>query len=151
MKRRVMVSLIVFSLFSLIGPLLRVIFPPTANTGRFALIVDNVVLYVWPAIVLGVGQGISWQTRVELVAGNVLFFAMFGLLIGIFVSRAWAAVTLYLLTCVTLVLVEALAFKSSLGVLSWCALAVAFLLYAAPFWAVRQVVMARIATSGPTA
>jgi len=139
MKRRILVSLIAFSVFSLIGPLIRLIFPPVPLAGRFDSIVNDVVLYIWPTTVLGIGQGIGWQTHVALVAYNLLFFAVVGLLIGLVVSRAWVAVMLYFVTCVLLILIEGWAFRSSFGFLSWCALVIAFLLYAIPFGTVRHV------------
>ena len=151
MKRRILVSLIAFSLFSLIGPLARLIFPPTINTGHFGLVVDDVVLYISPTAVLGVGPGISRQTTIQLVEANVLFFVIFGFLIGLFAWRDWVAVALYVLTCATIVFVEAWGFKSSLGFFTWCSLAIVFLLYAIPFWAVRRMAKSGLTASGPTA
>jgi len=149
MKRRILVSLIAFSLFSLVGPLVRLIFPPTINTGHFDLIVDDVVLYIWPTALLGVGSGISRQTTIDLVVANVLFFVIFGFLIGLFAWRSWVAVVLYVLTCATIIFVEAWRFESSLGFFTWCALAIISPLYAIPFWAVRRVAKSGLTLSEP--
>ena len=151
MKRRVLVSLIAFSLFSLVGPLVRLIFPPTINTSHFSLVVDDVVLYIWPMALLGVGEGISRQIIIYLVVGNLLFFVIFGFLIGLFAWRDWVPVVLYVLTCATIIFVEAWGFKSSLGFFTWCSLALVFLLYAIPFWAVRRMAKSGLTVSGPTA
>ncbi len=139
MIRRTLVSLIAFFLFSLVGPLTRLMFPPTANNGRFDLIVDRVVLYVWPTALLGEGPGIIRQATVNLVAANVLFFVVLGFLIGLIAWRRWVPMVLYALTCTTVLFVEAWEFKSNLSFLTWCALAIIFVLYAIPFWAVRHV------------
>jgi hypothetical protein len=139
MKRRVFVSLIAFFLFSLVGPLIRLVFPPTANSERFARIVDSVVLYIWPTTLLGVGREITWQTTVDLVVANILFFVLFGLLIGLLARRAWVAAVLYVLTCAAVFSIEAWGFKANIGFRTWSALAIIFLLYAIPFWAVRHV------------
>lgn len=139
MKSRVLVSLIAFFLFSLVGPLIRLVFPPTAKSGRFATIVDSVVLYIWPTTLLGVGSGVSWQTTVDLVIANVLLFVVFGLLIGLLARRAWVAAVLYVLTCAAVFSIETLEFKASLGIRTWSAFAIIFLLYAIPFWVVRHV------------
>jgi len=147
MKRRVFVSLIAFFLFSLVGPLIRLVFPPTSNSGRFATIVDSVVLYIWPTTLLGVGREIAWQTTVDLVVANILFFVLFGLLIGFLARRAWVAAVLYALTCAAVFSIEAWGFKASLGFRTWSALAIIFLLYAIPFWAVRHVPRSSPATS----
>jgi hypothetical protein len=149
--RRILVSLIAFFLFSLVGPLTRLMFPPTANNGRFDLIVDKVVLYIWPTALLGQGPGISPQTTVNLVAANVLSFVVFGFLIGLIAWRRWVPIVLYALTCTTVLFVEAWEFKSNLSFLTWCALAVIFLLYAIPFWAVRHVVESDRTASGAMA
>jgi hypothetical protein len=150
MKRRILVSLIAFFLFSLLGPLARLVFPPTINADHFSLVVDDVVLYIWPTAVLGVGPGISRQTTIELVVANVLFFVIVGFLIGLFAWRDWVAVGLYVLTCATIIFVEAWGFKSGLGFYSWCSLAIVFLLYAIPFWAVRRVAKSGLTVSGST-
>lgn len=125
-----------FSLFALVGPLVRTIFPPVLIANYFDSIVNDVVLYIWPTTVLGVGQGIGIQTHVALVVSNVLFFAVVGGLIGLLAIRAWIALMLYVVTCCTIILVEAVGFRSSLGLDSWCALLITFLLYAVPFGAV---------------
>ena len=151
MKQRILVSLIAFSLFSLLGPLARLVFPPTTNADHFSLVVDDVVLYIWPAAVLGVGAGISRQTTIELVVANVLFFVIVGFLIGLFAWRNWVTVALYVLTCATVIFFEAWGFKSSLGFYTWCSLAIVFLLYAIPFWAVRHVARAGLTVSESTA
>jgi len=151
MKRRILVSLIAFFLFSLVGPLVRLIFPATINTGDFHLIVDDVVLYIWPTAVLGVGPDITRQTTIELVGANMLFFVVFGFLIGLVAWREWVAVALHVLTCATIVFVEAWGFKSSLGFFTWCSLAIVFLLYAIPFWAVRRVAKSGLTISEPIA
>jgi hypothetical protein len=153
MKRRIQVSLIAFSLFSLVGPLIRVIFPTAASAGRLDSIVSDVVLYTWPTIVFaaGPGEGNSWRSSLELIASNALFFVLFGLLVGLLASRVWAAITLYVVTCAALFSVEAFVFKSSLGLLSWCVLAIVFLLYAIPFWAVRHMAKPGVVPSGSMA
>lgn len=148
MLRRILGSLVAFFFFSLVGPLIRLIFPPTANTGHFGLIVDNIVLYIWPTTLLGAGRGISWHTTVDLVVANVLFFVVFGLVIGLVAWRGWVAVALYVLTCATVFSVEAWGFKANLGLLTWCALSIIFLLYAIPFWAVRFVAKTDPADAG---
>ena len=147
MKRRVLVSLIAFLLFSLVGPLVRLIFPPTINTGHFHLIVDDVVLYIWPTGVLGTGPDISRQTTIELVWANVLFFAMVGLLVGLCAWRAWVAVVLYVLMCAAIIFVEAWGFKSGLGFFTWCSLIIVFLLYAIPFAVVRRALRSGLTAS----
>lgn len=148
MKRRVLVSFIAFFLFSFVGPLVRLIFPPTINSSHFNLIVDDIVLYIWPTALLGVGQGITRQTTIELMEANVLFFVIFGFLIGLFAWRAWGTVVLYVLTCATIIFVEAWGFKSSLGFFTWCSLVIVFLLYAIPFWAVRRAAKSGLTVSG---
>ena len=150
MKRRILTAIIAFFLFSLVGPLVRLIFPPTVNTSHLHLFVDDVVLYIWPTAVLGVGPGISRQATIELVEANVLFFVIFGFVIGLVAWRDRITVALYVLTCATIVLVEAWGFKSSLGFFTWCSLAIVFLLYAVPFWAVRRVSRSGPTVSGPT-
>lgn len=149
MKRRSLVSIIAFSLFSLVGPLMRLIFPPVLIAGRFNSIVNDVVLYIWPTIVLGAGQGITWQTQAALVASNLFFFAVLGVLIGLLVFRAWVAVLLYVATCATIILVEALEFRSSFGFDSWCVFLITFLLYAVPFEAVRRAIKSSLTEPGP--
>lgn len=139
MMRRILVSLVAFFCFSLVGPLVRLIFPPTADTRHFDLIVDNIVLYIWPATLLGAGRAIGWHTTIDLVVANVLFFVVFGLVIGLVAWRGWVAVALYVLTCTTVFSIEAWGFKANLGLLTWCALLLIFLLYAIPFGAVRLV------------
>jgi hypothetical protein len=84
------------------------------------------------------------------VIANVLFFVVFGLLIGLFAWRGRIAVALYVLTCAAVFFIEAWGFKSSLGFLTWCALGIIFLLYAIPFWAVRHVLKSGLAASEPT-
>lgn len=151
MKRRILASVIAFFLFSLVGPLVRLIFPPSVNAGHFHLFIDDVVLYVWPTAVLGVGSaGISRQTTIDLVEANVLFFVIFGLVVGLFAWRDRIAVALYVLTCATIILVEAWGFKSSLGFFTWCSLVIVFLLYAVPFWAVRRASRTGLTVSRPT-
>src|SRR6516162_6269430 len=93
LRRRVLVSLITFSLFSLLGPLIRVTFHSVPSAGRFDFVVEDAVLYVWPAFILGISPLISWST---LVLCNVVFFAAVGLLVGLLVSRPWIAGVLYL-------------------------------------------------------
>ena len=147
MKHRILASLTAFSLFSLVGPFLRMIFPPTGSGGRFSLIIDDVVLYLWPTSVLGIGQPANWQNHVALIAANFLFFGTFGLLIGLCVSRTRVALLLYIGTCATVVLVEAWVFRSSLSLFSWCALVIVFIFYAVPFWAVKEVVKSDLTTA----
>lgn len=151
MKRRILVSLMAFFLFSLVGPLARLIFPPTIHTGHFDLVVDDVVLYIWPAAILGAGSGVTRQTTIELVEANVLFFVIVGFLIGVVTWRGRVALVLYVLTCATIILIEAWGFKSSLGFFTWCSLVIVFLLYAIPFWVVMRVAESGLKVSGPTA
>jgi hypothetical protein len=151
MMRRILVSLVAFFFFSLLGPLMRLIFPPTANTRRFDLIVDHIVLYIWPTTLLGAGRGIGWQTTVDLVVANVLLFVVFGLLIGLVAWRGWVAVALYVLTCATVFSIEVWGFRSNLGLLTWCALLIIFLLYAIPFWVLRFVARTDRAVAGSMA
>jgi len=150
MKRRVLVSIVAFSLFSLVGPLARLIFPPAINPGHFGLVVDDIILYIWPTAVLGAGSGISRQTTIELVGANVLFFVICGFLIGLFARRGWVVVMFYALTCAVIVFIEVWGFKSSLGFFTWCALAIIFLLYGIPFWAIRHAGKSGLTAAGPT-
>ena len=138
MRHPLTVSVIAFSLFSLAGPLLRLVFPPALAPGRFSSVVNDVILYIWPAAVLGVGQGPSWQTTAALTVFNLLFFAVMGFLVGILAWRAWVSVVLYIMVCTALICIEVWAFNSEFGFLSWCALFVVFLLYAIPFAIVRR-------------
>jgi len=136
-KRRLRDSVIVFCLFALVGPLLRLVLQPSANPGRFDRVVNDVVLYLWPTIVLSIGQETGWRTTSILILENVLLFAVLGFLIGICAARKWAVTTLYFLVCGVIFVVEGWGFKSGLGVLSLCVLAITFLLYSAPFGALR--------------
>ena len=136
-KPRIRGSVIAFCLFAFVGPLLRLVLPPSANPGRFDRIVNDVVLYLWPTIVLSIGQESGWRTTSVLVVENVLLFAVLGLLIGICAVRKWAVMASYFLVCGAILLVEGWGFKSGLGALSLCVLAATFLLYAVPFGAVR--------------
>jgi len=56
MRRRIIASLISFSLFSLVGPVIRLVLPTEASAGRRASIVNDVVLYVWPTVVFAIGE-----------------------------------------------------------------------------------------------
>lgn len=136
-KRRLRDSVIAFCLFAFAGPLLRFFLPPSANPGRFDRMVNDVVLYLWPTIVLSIGQESGWRTTSVLIVENVLLFAVLGFLIGICAVRKWTVTASYFLVCGVIFLVEGWGFKSGLGALSLCVLATTFLLYAVPFGAVR--------------
>jgi hypothetical protein len=151
MKRRILVSLIVFLLFSLLGPLMRLVFPRTISAGHFGSVIDDVIFYIWPTTVLGVGPGIGRQATIELVEANMLFFLIFGFLVGLSSWRAWVAAVLYVLTCATIIFVEAWGFRSSLGFFTWCSLVTVFLLYAIPFWAVGRAAKYGLTARGSTA
>ena len=140
MTRRILVSLMAFFLFSLLGPFMRLIFSPTTEAGHFATIVGDVVLYIWPTTLLGAGRGIGWRTTLDLTVTNIEFFLIIGLVVGLIAWRRWVVVALYIFTCAAIFFVEAWEFKSSLGLLTWCALAIVFGLYAIPFWTVRYFV-----------
>jgi len=126
-------SVTIFSLFSLLGPLVqRVSLPVFLSVHR-----EDLVLMFWPAIVLSAGGRANdphdfWMSLVV----NVVLFALLGLVIGALGRHVGVVVTIYICLCALLTLVEAWGSGFSLAYFSWFVLVVIYLLYWLPFWAV---------------
>jgi len=136
MKRRILISVATFTFFSLVGPLIRLVFPPAPIPGgHFNSMVNDLVFYAWPTTPLGAGFGVSWQS---LVADNICFFAVLGVCVGLFATWPWAVLVIYVATCALLVLEQIWGFRAGFDFFSSCALGLAFLLYGIPFGAVAR-------------
>jgi hypothetical protein len=126
-------SVIVFSLFSLLGPLIqRVSLPAFLSMHR-----EELVLMFWPAIVLSAGGRANdphdlWMS----VTVNLVVFVLLGLVIGVLGTHPRAVGAIYICLCALLTLVEAWGSGFSLAYFSWSVLVLAYLVYWLPFWAV---------------
>jgi hypothetical protein len=124
---------LVFSLFSLLGPLMqRVSLPVFLSVHR-----EDLVLLFWPTIVLSAGGRANnpydlWMS----VIVNAFVFAILGLVIGALGKHVGAVMAIYICLCALIALVEAWASGFSLAYFSWSVLLVAYLLYWLPFWVV---------------
>ena len=129
-------SVVVFGLFSLLGPIMRSVSRPVF----VALHREEFVSLFWPAIVLSSGGSpdSSHDFWISLIV-NVLVFALFGLIVGTVARGARATVVTYACVCIWLTLVEAWGSGFSLRYFSWSVLFTAFLLYWLAFWAVVSI------------
>jgi hypothetical protein len=141
MTRRILLSIVAFSLFAFAGPIIRAVFPPALPPGNSRQqILTDLVMLLWPTSFLGVGRPVNGQTQLSLMVYNVIFFAVLGLLLASIARRPWVVLIAYLATCFLLAAMEAWGSGYALAYFSWSALGVALLLYALPFLAVGRMV-----------
>ena len=140
MKKRVLLSVVAFSAFSLFGPLIQATCLPAYNPSRGYGYIGRqafeLVVLAWPAIMLSIGK--DPPSRFNLIKDNLILFATFGALVGIPAKRATGLVATYVVTCVLLSGLEAWFSGFHITHLNWLALGAAFLLYAIPFGVVLR-------------
>jgi hypothetical protein len=131
-RRHVLISVSAFSLFALLGPVILHFY-----WGRLQIVMDNVLILVWPARFLATGgTANNFHDQVMSIGVNIVLFALWGLLTGTVATGTRIVIALYLVLCALIGLVEAWASGFSLVYFSWSALAITFLLYWIPFCAV---------------
>lgn len=142
---RLSVSLLVFVIAALVGPLLRwLTWPP----GKFGLetspyigdFVYDLVFLLWPTQSLAVVEAsIGWFFATTIaVSANVALFGIVGVISGVLAKRSRRLLVLYAVTCTLLILFEAWGASFGLGYINFLAVLVAVVLYAIPFWAVAR-------------
>ena len=140
MRRRILPSIVAFSLFAFAGPVIRAVFPPAFPPGNSKQLITDLVLLVWPTSFLGIERPVDSQTQLTLTIYNVVFFAALGLLLAVIAKRPRAVLITYIATCLLLTAVEAWASGYTLAYFSWSALGAALFLYALPFCVVARMV-----------
>lgn len=140
MRRRILLSVVAFSLFAFAGPIIRAVFPPSLPPANTRQHITDLVLLVWPTSFLGVGLPPNGLTRLTLTIYNVILFALLGLVLGVIARRRWVVLVAYLSTCLLLAAIEAWGSGYALAYFSWSGLTLALFLYGLPFWAVGRIV-----------
>jgi hypothetical protein len=140
MRRRILPSIVAFSLLAFAGPVIRVVFPPAFPPGNSKQQITDLVLLVWPTSFLGMERPVNSQTQLTLTIYNVVFFAALGLFLAVIARRPRVVLIAYIATCLLLTAVEAWASGYTLAYFSWSALGVALFLYALPFCVVARMV-----------
>ena len=140
MKSRVMLSTVVFCIFSLLGPLLA----QAARSRELGLWIGGsivgrqyltILLLVWPTFFL--------ESDFGAIVSNVLLFAIIGFGVGILAKGRTAILSMYLAMCALLGGLEALAGGFDLASFQWSAFCISCLLYALPFGVVLLQVLNR--------
>jgi hypothetical protein len=126
-------SVIVFSLFSFLGPVFqRIPLPAFLSLHR-----EDLAFLFWPGIVLSAGGHAAGGRDLWVsITANVVLFALLGLLTALVSKRLKTVVVIYACLCAFLTLVEAWGSGFSLAYFSWFVLIFAYLAYWLPFWAV---------------
>jgi hypothetical protein len=150
MRRRILLSIVAFSLFAFAGLFIRVVFPPAFPPGNSKQQITDLVLLVWPTSFLEIERPVNSQTQLTLTIYNVVFFAALGLLLAVIARRPRVVLIAYIATCLLLAAVEAWASGYALAYFSWSALGVALFLYALPFWALARMVHTDTTISAPS-
>ena len=125
-RAHLLLSVAVFSMFGLAGPIIRAIsFPST-----------NFLFTIWPALVLGSGgTAASLERDLKMAAiVNVVFFALVGFLVGSAIRRRpTMLVSAYAMTCVVVAVAQAWGAGFNVAFFSWKELAFALALYGLAF------------------
>lgn len=134
MKRtHILRSVIVFSLFSLVGPMIqRSPLPPFLSVHR-----EELTFLLWPGVGLSAGGPANsdhdlWMS----VIGNVVLFALLGVIAAAVGRRVGTALMTYVCLCALIALVEASGSGFSLAYFSWSVLAIVCFFYWLPFWVI---------------
>ena len=141
--RTVAGSILIFVASGLVGPLLRwATWPPShAPQGSgfsFDDFIYDLVLFLWPTQPLAVMEVTigSFAAITLSVGANTLLFGIVGALAAVIARQRGKLLGLYLAACIVVFLLALWSAGFSVAFLDVDALAVAFLLYAAPFLAI---------------
>jgi hypothetical protein len=134
--QKIRVSVLVFSVAGLVGPLTRLMTWSAFSPGNAAYdFFYDLVFLVWPTLPLSVVEvnvGRLWGALLS-IASNSLLYSVLGLIVGIGAKRLTHIVVTYILTCFLVVSWATWGAGFDLAFLNICALSVALLLYAIPF------------------
>ena len=142
MRRNALISVVVFVLFALTGPVIRTAFHPTSSF----------LILIWPALFLTSG-GNATTLKHDLIiaaAANCIVFAGVGLVIGAAAKRRSTVLVFYLLTCGLLILTADRSAGFNTRYSAFAELTIASCLYLVPF-ALVALALPRFRSRRPTA
>jgi len=136
MKKRVLTSLLVFSVFALVGPLIWTACPQSVRygCGRLSREIFGLIVLTFPTILFSAGE--PTPSVVSLAEANIVFFVLIGALVGLVPPRAMYMVLMYLAMCALVAGLGGYYARFRLSEFRWPAFGAALLLYAIPFRAV---------------
>jgi hypothetical protein len=146
-SRRIVISVVTFSVFATAGPLLRLLHPSSVT--YYDQQVTSLILFLCPTIIGSGGSGVGPQVLVMVLLSNLLLFALYGLLVGIVSRNHQFAALAYLATCVSLALFASWDAGFNIRYFDWLPFVVACAAYGVAF-SVMSVVLKKFgATQQP--
>lgn len=144
-RKKLILSLLIFLSGGLIGPFTRwIAWPPSSGSPLEKLVYDLVFL-LWPAQMLAVAEATTGETAALLLAigGNILLFAIVGILIVVIVGKLQTTLTAYVLLATGIILLALWGAGFDYKFLNALALLIALGIYALLVYFVRVVWISR--------
>jgi hypothetical protein len=132
-------SSLLFCVFALIGPAMRLIIWPILNwekSSKITSYIYDLVLLLWPVGLIAVMENVTGTFIAQLLAtiANIALFGLIGAIIGFVAKRKSTLLICYVVLCLLILLLELWGAGYSMEFINISALLTAFLVYGLPFY-----------------